>query len=252
MATREAKKKAKASKRTTAPQVDRRERFVAEYLIDQNATQAAIRAGYSAKAARVTGHRLLTDAAIQAKVKTGQEKIAERLELSTIDIARHLAAIITADPGELIEFRRVCCRYCWGIGNLYQRTPQEMRDARKSYDDGLKESEDPETLAEFDEQGGIGYDARRDPNPECPECYGEGEEKPFPKDTRQLSPAARALYAGIKINAHGGLEVKMHSKEKALELYGRHLGMFKDKLEVEVTDNRADAMKAARERANRR
>lgn len=252
MATRKASKKRRKQKRAVAPQADRRTRFVAEYLIDQNATQAAIRAGYSPKTARAQGSRLLTDADIQAQVATGQQKIAERLRLTTNDIAHHLASIITADPGELIEFRRVCCRYCWGNGHLYQRTPQEMRDERDEYDKGLKESDDHDSLAEFNEAGGIGYDARREPHPECPECFGEGEEKPFPKDTRLLSPAARALYAGLKINAQGGLEIKMHSKEKALEMYGRHLGMFRDKLEVEVTDNRAEAMKAARERANRR
>jgi phage terminase small subunit len=38
---------------------ERRERFVAEYLIDRNATQAAIRAGYSEKTAYSQGCRLL-------------------------------------------------------------------------------------------------------------------------------------------------------------------------------------------------
>lgn len=252
MGTSKARKKVVKRKRAVTPQVDRRARFVAEYLIDQNATQAAIRAGYSAKTARFQASRLLTDANVQAGIAAGQQKIAERLSLTTIDVAHHLASIITADPGELIEFRRVCCRYCWGNGHLYQRTPQEMRDERTEYEGKLATSDDPEAMAEFDEAGGVGFDARREPNLECPECFGEGEEKPFPKDTRQLSPAARALYAGLKINANGGLEIKMHSKEKALEMYGRHLGMFRDKLEVEVTDNRAEAMKAARERANRR
>lgn len=43
-------------------------RFVAEYLVDLNATQAAIRAGYSAKTARQIGQRLLTKVDIAAAV----------------------------------------------------------------------------------------------------------------------------------------------------------------------------------------
>ena len=50
------------------------ERFINEYLIDMNATQAAIRAGYSAKSAYSQGQRLLkkdeVDKAIQSKLKS--------------------------------------------------------------------------------------------------------------------------------------------------------------------------------------
>lgn len=55
----------------------RQAQFVDEYLIDLNATQAAIRAGYSERGADVAGHRLLADARIAslvAKAQAGRTK----------------------------------------------------------------------------------------------------------------------------------------------------------------------------------
>ena len=63
-------------KKLTAKQ----ERFVAEYLIDLNATQAAIRAGYAEKSADVEGSRLLVNAKIAAAVAAAQAKRSERTE----------------------------------------------------------------------------------------------------------------------------------------------------------------------------
>ncbi|MCV0395463.1 MAG: terminase small subunit [Rhizobiaceae bacterium] len=53
---------------------ERQKRFVAEYLKDLNATQAAIRAGYSKKTARAQGQRLLTIVAIADAVGAKAEK----------------------------------------------------------------------------------------------------------------------------------------------------------------------------------
>lgn len=57
------------------------------------------------------------------------------------------------------------------------------------------------------------------------------------KETAELSADQRAAIASIKQGAHG-VEVKLHDKIKALELLGRHIGMFNDKLEVKaIVDN---------------
>jgi hypothetical protein len=40
--------------------------------------------------------------------------------------------------------------------------------------------------------GGPGWDPRRAPHPDCPECFGEGVERVHVNDTRQLSRARRA------------------------------------------------------------
>ena len=53
-------------------------------------------------------------------------------------------------------------------------------------------------------------------------------------ETAELSADQRAAIAGIKQGTNG-VEVKLHDKIKALELLGRHIGMFNDKLEVKAT-----------------
>jgi phage terminase small subunit len=57
-------------------------RFVQEYLIDLNAAQAAIRAGYSAKTARVMGHENLTKPDIAAAIEKAMSERAERTRLT--------------------------------------------------------------------------------------------------------------------------------------------------------------------------
>jgi hypothetical protein len=56
-------------------------RFTQEFVIDLNATQAAIRAGYSAKTANEQGARLLANASIAAAIATAQGARAERLQI---------------------------------------------------------------------------------------------------------------------------------------------------------------------------
>ena len=51
------------------------------------------------------------------------------------------------------------------------------------------------------------------------------------KDTSGLSENQIKAIAGIK-QSKFGIELKLNDKEKALELLGRHLGMFKDRVEV--------------------
>ena len=59
----------------------KQQRFVAEYLVDLNATQAAIRAGYARSGASVEGVRLLANAKVAAAVAAGQAKRAKRTEI---------------------------------------------------------------------------------------------------------------------------------------------------------------------------
>ena len=53
------------------------------------------------------------------------------------------------------------------------------------------------------------------------------------KDTVQLSDAQVRAISGIKEGANG-IEIKLNDKEKALELLGRHLGMWNDKLDIKT------------------
>lgn len=68
----------------------KRVRFVQEYLIDPNATQAALKAGYSPNSAMVQGHRLLRDDKVAAAVVAGQARIAKAAEITQERVARGL------------------------------------------------------------------------------------------------------------------------------------------------------------------
>ena len=65
-------------------------RFVAEYLKDHNGTQAAIRAGYSQKTAKVIATENLTKPAIAEKVKSATKAVAERTETDAEWVRRRL------------------------------------------------------------------------------------------------------------------------------------------------------------------
>lgn len=206
-------------------------RFVKEYLVDLNATQAAIRAGYSEKTAKVIGSENLTKPAIASAVAAAQQKRSEEIGITAHAVLGDLWTIAKADPRELIEFRRGCCRHCWGLECRYQRTQGEMERERQDFenrDTALIEAGKP-GLGGFDEKGGAGYTPKRDPNPDCTECFGDGVGETFVHDTRKLSPAAARLFAGAK-QTREGLEVKMLSQDDALVNVGRHLGLFKDKI----------------------
>lgn len=64
---------------------DKQKRFIDEYLVDLNATQAAIRAGYSEKTARYQASQNLTKLNIQAEIKRRQEALSEKLEYTADD-----------------------------------------------------------------------------------------------------------------------------------------------------------------------
>jgi phage terminase small subunit len=66
----------------TRPLTPKQTRFVQEYLIDCNATQAAIRAGYSAKTAEQQGSRVLGYVEVAAAVAEGQAAIAEKFKVT--------------------------------------------------------------------------------------------------------------------------------------------------------------------------
>jgi len=94
------------------PLTARQTRFVQEYLVDLNGTQAAIRAGYSARTADQQAARLLANVRIAAAVREAQAKREERTEISADRVLRRWWAIATADPQELMQLRRAPCPDC--------------------------------------------------------------------------------------------------------------------------------------------
>lgn len=216
---------------------NRIERFVTEYLVDLNGRQAAIRAGYSPDSARFTASEILARPEVQARVAQAMVERANRTGITADRVLERLWNIATADPRELIELHRGCCRYCWGKDHRYQRTPREMEEARGQWRAEAAERQENggRAVGEFDEAGGVGWNPKRDPNPACPECWGDGVESVVPKDTRDLSPAARMLYAGVKTTQHG-LQVLTHDQKGALVDVGKHLGLFRDRMVHENPD----------------
>ncbi len=134
----------------------KQERFVEEYLVDLNATQAAIRAGYSAKTAKSQGQRLLTKADIQAEKQKARRKQQERTNITADRVLAELAAV------------------------------------------GFARATDYVTVA---------------------------NQEVILTDTSELTEQQASAIASVR-QSKNGVEVRMHDKLRALELLGRHLGMF--------------------------
>lgn len=78
-------------------------RFVAEYLIDLNATQAAIRAGYSQRTAEQQGPRLLGNVGVQGAIAKAQAARVERLEVDADWVLKRLFTEADADLADLYD-----------------------------------------------------------------------------------------------------------------------------------------------------
>ncbi len=82
----------------------RQARFVEEYLIDLNATQAALRAGYSPKTAYAQGARLLQKPDVAEAVDAAIQERTERLEIEADDVVLELRRIAFSDIGDYVEW----------------------------------------------------------------------------------------------------------------------------------------------------
>lgn len=215
------------------PLTNKQELFCQEFLVDRNAARAAIRAGYSKKTAYSVASENLTKPDIRSRIDELDAERATRLKLKQDDVLQRLWDIATADVTELMEFRRECCRYCHGLDHRYQRTQAEMERDRAAHAQRQKDREKEEKvpLPEFDELGGTGWNPKLGPHQSCPECHGDGIGRAFFKDTREMPPHLRALFSGVK-QTKDGFEFKIADREKALELVGKHLKMFVDRMEV--------------------
>lgn len=81
----------------------KQERFAAEYLVDLNATQAAIRAGYSAKTAYSVGQENLKKPELQSLIGDLMRERASRVELTADRVIAEIAAMAFYDPADLVE-----------------------------------------------------------------------------------------------------------------------------------------------------
>jgi phage terminase small subunit len=204
---------------------DKQAAFVREYVKDWNASQAAIRAGYSEATAGQIGHALLKKVEVQDAIERRMAAVFAVAEVDAAMVVRELYEVATADPRDLMRVEIDCCRYCYGISHRYQYTPAEFDRALV---EALRVGAPAPELA-----GGICYNAKLPPVEDCPECFGRGLERVVVTDSRKLSKAAAKLMASVKQSSKdGAIEGKTRDQDAALIALGRYLGMWKDRNEI--------------------
>lgn len=158
-------------------------RFVAEYLIDLDATKAAKRAGYSDKTAYSIGFENLRKPEIQEAIAEAMDARAKRTEITQDRVLQELARIAFANG---TDFAKIIST--------------------------------PTVTTVVDEDGEVQQVIRPVQRVEL-------------VDTECVDPEKRAAIASLKEGKYG-IEVKGYDKVKALELIGRHLGMFNDSIQL--------------------
>jgi phage terminase small subunit len=218
---------------------DRQRAFAREYILDHHGHHAAIRAGYSTKAAYNAATTLLANPLVQDEIRRLMHNLEKKTGVTAARLIEEAWGIATADVNDLVEYRRNCCRHCYGIGFGRQRTVAEFNKAKSDYlvkrAKAILKGINADDYEEFDEEGGIGYDARKAPNPDCMECFGDGIGSTHFKDTRNLTPAARALYAGVK-QTKDGHQMLLIDKLGAMEKLFKHMGLYKVDNEQKSSD----------------
>ncbi|MCE1611197.1 terminase small subunit [Enterobacter ludwigii] len=221
-------------------------RFVAEYLKDGNATQAAIRAGYSKKSAEQIGYQLLQKTSVAQAIAQQQKASIARTLGSADEVLAQMWQLATFDANQLSQYRRGACRYCWGFGHHYQ-----WRDAVEFEEKRLEAVE--RDRREPEDSGGYGYDHNREPHPECPRCNGDGIGQPYFPDTRKLPAATRLAYSGVKVGKNG-IEITAISRERMFEAVMKRLGLadseFAQKLQqIEIERRKLEVEKLRKDLA---
>ena len=82
---------------------EKQQRFVDEYLIDLNATQAAIRAGYSAKTADVQGSRMLGNVKVQQAISEAMAERSKRTGINQDRVVLELAKIALVKITDVVD-----------------------------------------------------------------------------------------------------------------------------------------------------
>ncbi|MDR3473356.1 MAG: terminase small subunit [Devosia sp.] len=109
----------------------RQRRFVDEYLIDLNATQAAVRAGYSPKTAEQLGYQLLQKPSVGVAVATGARKRTEEAEITAQDVLRGLHKEAVREGDGASHAARV---QAWGLLGKYHKLFTDKIEADISAD----------------------------------------------------------------------------------------------------------------------
>jgi phage terminase small subunit len=125
---------------------DKQALFCREYIVDFNGAQAAIRAGYSPKSAKVTASRLLTDANVAVKLSELAKARMEEADVTVARVIKEFLRIAMADVGEAFDEH----------GNLLPISASSLTSGRRARDrasqpssrgvGGISSSATPRTL----------------------------------------------------------------------------------------------------------
>lgn len=81
----------------------RQRRFITEYLVDQNGTQAAIRAGYAKRSAHVTASLLISNANVKAAIDKQMSKMLSKIEVTAERVLAERARLAFFDVRKLLD-----------------------------------------------------------------------------------------------------------------------------------------------------
>lgn len=82
----------------------KQQRFIDEFIVDSNAAQAAIRAGYSKKTAGKIGYQLLENTRIAEEIAKKQKKLADKLEITAEKILKEYAKIAFSNMQDFVDW----------------------------------------------------------------------------------------------------------------------------------------------------
>lgn len=188
-------------------------RFVDEYLIDLNGTQAAIRAGYSPKGADVAAVRLLGKASVAKAIAERQSKRAQKLDISADRIERELAIIAFSDMKDFAA---------WGfVSELTAEQQRLLEAAHIQIPAGARV---------------IGLDREA-------VAFLEANDMPIQLRTVDLKPSealgeeSRAVQS-VSQGQHG-VTIKLYDKQRALEMLARRHPEFAERKEISGKDGGA-------------
>lgn len=190
------------------------------------------------------GFELSKDEEVAAEIKRRRDEAAERSIKNVADVTNEFLRVAFADPGKIVQHRRLCCRYCYGAGHAYQwKDRNEFDEAVRIHDEAEQERKmrkGPKGRARRapTDEGGYGFVFNRPPDEACPHCMGEGHADVFITDTTTLSPDERRLIERVKVTKDG-IEIRFRNQQDALTKAGQMLGGFKQTVVLQNPDGSA-------------
>lgn len=165
---------------------DKQKRFAHEYLVDYNATQAAIRARYSPATAQQQSSRLLLNVLVLEEIERRKKQIMKKLEITQERVLEEYAKLAFADISDIVK---------WGRGGINVNESSTLDREHTAAISKITETRTRDSIT---------------------------------------------------------VEVKMHDKKGALDSIARHLGMFKDSLNITTPVDVKDARTQLAEKLTKR